>query len=49
MNEKTANPAKTRVQSCRREKVLCTRNCGRKFMKKRKETCKPNNSSLNRD
>ena len=42
MNEKTANPAKTCVRSCRREKTLRTRNCRRKFTKnslseKRKE------------
>ena len=42
MNENTANPAKTSVRSCCREKILRTRNCRRKFIKnflpeKRKE------------
>ena len=33
MNEKTENPAKTCVRSCRREKILRTQNCRRKFIK----------------
>ena len=42
IHEKTANPAKTCVRNCRREKNLRTRNCRRKVIKnllpeKRKE------------
>ena len=33
MNEKTANPAKTCLRSCRREKILRIQNCRCKFIK----------------
>ena len=49
-NGKTANPAKTCLRSCRREKILRTRNCRRKFIKNllpEKKTYKPNNRDLN--
>ena len=44
--------AKTCVQSCRREKMLRTRNCRHKCIKyllpeNAKKTCKPNNRDLN--
>ena len=32
-NEKTANPAETCVQSCRREKIFLTQNCRCEFIK----------------
>ena len=33
MKEKTANPAKTCVRSCDRERILRTRNCRHEFIK----------------
>ena len=51
MGEKTANPAKTCIQSCRHKNILCTQNS--KFFKNllpeiAKKTSKPKNRDLNR-
>ena len=53
MGEKTANPAKTCIRSCRHKNILCTQNSLRKFIKNllpeiAKKTSKPKNRDLNR-
>ena len=54
MSEKTSNPAKTFVRSCRRQKIydheIAALNFSKNyFLENAKKTCKPNNRDLDRD